>query len=62
MLEDLLRVVPVEWRPAAQQDVHDDAAGPDVRLLAVLPAKHLVTREGGGSGGVRVSGLQGFRI
>jgi hypothetical protein len=42
----LLRVLPMEGWPATEEDVEDDATGPDVRLLAILPPQHLCTQVG----------------
>ena len=36
VVKDLLVVLPVEWRVPAQQDVHDDATGPDIAFLIVF--------------------------
>eukprot|EP00955_Chlamydomonas_euryale_P101767 365370-Chlamydomonas_euryale.AAC.16 len=49
-LEDLLLSVAVERREAAQQDVENDAARPDVRLLAVRAAQHWTGEERAGTG------------
>ena len=36
VVKDLLIVLPIEWRVPAQQDVQDDAAGPDIAFLIVF--------------------------